>query len=55
MHYTLNSGTEERIWAVIKQHLLLSVKNKETGRKERSEERRRNRRQGDEKSGEGRR
>lgn len=27
MHYTLNNGTEERVWAVIEQNLLLSVKN----------------------------
>ena len=27
MHYTLNNGMEERVWAVIGQNLLLSVKN----------------------------
>lgn len=27
MHYTLNNITEERVWAVIEQNLLLSVKN----------------------------
>ncbi len=33
MHYTLNNGTEERVWAVIEQNLLLSVKNGGADRK----------------------
>lgn len=38
MHYTLNNGTEESVWAVIEQNLLLSVKNgqgEEIGREDR--------------------
>lgn len=38
MHYTLNNGTEERVWTVIEQNLLLSVKNgggEEIGQEER--------------------
>ena len=43
MHYTLNNGMEERVWAVIGQNLLLSVKNEgeEVGREVRRGEGRR--------------
>lgn len=50
MHYTLNNGTEERVWAVIEQNLLLSVKDEDRwdrrGHRRRLKERRQERREG---------